>query len=149
MVSISGSNGILYSVVSIAGGRHIMSGQQFGSNTALIDMNEMKKVIDFDRERGIVGAGENAHTCSRQESDELFRLAIGRYGLFGIIATVVLRLAPLKKFSRMLLHPAQREQQHIPTCLPLARLTPNSIIWLTFVSYNSKFPIGYQSLSLL
>jgi FAD/FMN-containing dehydrogenase len=32
--------------------------------------------------------------CSRDEHPELFRLAVGGYGLFGIVATVRLRLAP-------------------------------------------------------
>ena len=39
--------------------------------------------------------------CSRQENTELFRLAIGGYGLFGVIATVRLRLAPRQKIERV------------------------------------------------
>jgi FAD/FMN-containing dehydrogenase len=39
------------------------------------------------------GAGETL-TCSRQENAELFALAIGGYGLFGVIAEVTLRLVP-------------------------------------------------------
>ncbi len=38
--------------------------------------------------------------CSRQENSDLFRLAIGGYGLFGIIYSVTLRLVPRKKIKR-------------------------------------------------
>ena len=155
--------------VSIAAGRHAMGGQQFGSDTILIDANEMNNVLDFDPERGEieVGAGiqwprmidyllreqrgeerqwgirqkqtgadrlsiggalaANAHgrglrykpivgdvasftlvdatgearECSRTKNAELFQLAIGGYGLFGIIASVRLRLAPRRKIERV------------------------------------------------
>ncbi|MCH7631904.1 MAG: FAD-binding protein [Planctomycetes bacterium] len=40
--------------LSIAGGRHSMGAQQFGSDTILIDTRKRNKVIGFDRERGIV-----------------------------------------------------------------------------------------------
>jgi FAD/FMN-containing dehydrogenase len=40
-------------------------------------------------------------TCSRTQNSELFKLAIGGYGLFGVIATVTLRLAPRKKVQRV------------------------------------------------
>jgi FAD/FMN-containing dehydrogenase len=39
--------------------------------------------------------------CSRSENAELFRLALGGYGLFGVIATVRLRLAPRRKIERV------------------------------------------------
>ncbi len=39
--------------------------------------------------------------CSRSENDELFRLAIGGYGLFGVVARVRLRLAPRQKIERV------------------------------------------------
>jgi len=45
-------------------------------------------------------AGEIIH-CSRTENAELFRHAIGGYGLCGIIATVRLRLAPRRKVRRV------------------------------------------------
>ncbi len=41
----------------------------------------------------LVDAEGEALRCSRQENRELFRLAIGGYGLFGVIASVRLRLA--------------------------------------------------------
>src|SRR5213079_825401 len=39
--------------------------------------------------------------CSREENSELFRLAIGGYGLFGLIDTVTLRLVPRQKLRRV------------------------------------------------
>ncbi|MGH7807652.1 MAG: FAD-binding oxidoreductase [Thermodesulfobacteriota bacterium] len=49
----------------------------------------------------LVDADGNLHTCSRKENAELFRLAIGGYGLFGVITTVKLRLAPRTKVERV------------------------------------------------
>lgn len=40
-------------------------------------------------------------TCSREENPELFRLAIGGYGLFGLITAVCLRLVPRQKVERV------------------------------------------------
>lgn len=40
-------------------------------------------------------------TCSRAENAELFRLAIGGYGLFGVVVQVTLRLAPRRKVRRV------------------------------------------------
>ncbi|MCI0527385.1 MAG: FAD-binding oxidoreductase, partial [Nitrospira sp.] len=155
--------------ISIAGGRHAMGGQQFGTDTILLDMTKMDQVILFDPQRGeieveagiqwpeltdyllqvqqgqhrqwgiiqkqtgadrlsIGGAlSANVHgrglrfkpfigdvesfmlidadgiprKCSRRENSELFRLAIGGYGLLGIIVSVTLRLAPRKKVERV------------------------------------------------
>jgi FAD/FMN-containing dehydrogenase len=39
--------------------------------------------------------------CSRDENPELFRLAIGGYGLFGIVSSVTLRLVPRQKIQRV------------------------------------------------
>ena len=155
--------------ISIAGGRHAMGGQQFGSDTILIDVSRMNEVLGFDSDKGVidVGAGiqwpelidyllreqrgseqqwgiiqkqtgadrlsiggalaANAHgrglrykpivgdvesftivdangdakQCSRTENAELFQLVIGGYGLFGIVASVRLRLAPRRKIERV------------------------------------------------
>src|SRR5437899_2039871 len=154
--------------LSIAGGRHAMGGQQFGSDTTLVDMGSMQRVLGLDAAHGLIdveagiewpelmrylvdaqqGAARawgirqkqtgadrlsiggalaaNAHgrglkfkpfigdvesfvlvdadgiprTCSRAENAELFRLAIGGYGLFGVITSVPLRLAPRVKVQR-------------------------------------------------
>src|SRR5258708_23296903 len=40
--------------ISVAGGRHAMGGQQFGEDTILIDIRKLKRMLRFDRERGIV-----------------------------------------------------------------------------------------------
>jgi len=155
--------------VSIAGGRHAMGGQQFGTGTILLDMTSMNRVLGLDAERGIleVEAGiewpqlldylikeqrgreqqwgimqkqtgadrlsiggalaSNVHgrglrfkpiidqiesftlmdhagsivRCSRDENAELFRVAIGGYGLFGIVTSVKLRLWERKKVQRV------------------------------------------------
>jgi FAD/FMN-containing dehydrogenase len=155
--------------VSVAGGRHAMGGQQFGTGTVLVDTTGFDRVLGLDRERGLVeveagiqwpalhdwleraqhgdarpwtfrqkqtgadrlsiggalsanvhgrgldlppfvseverftlvGAGGKLHRCSRAENRDLFRLAIGGYGLFGVIATVTLRLAPRRKLRRI------------------------------------------------
>ena len=155
--------------ISIMAGRHAMGGQQFGSDTILIDGNGIEGIYEFDAEKGEVevGAGTqwpslisdllelqrgqehqwgivqkqtgadrlsiggtlaaNAHgrgltykpivqdveaftlidakgdvrRCSRRENTELFRLAIGGYGLFGVLASVRLRLAPRTKIERV------------------------------------------------
>ncbi len=40
-------------------------------------------------------------TCSRTQNPDLFSLVIGGYGLFGVIATVTLRLGPRRKLRRL------------------------------------------------
>jgi len=155
--------------VAVSGGRHSMGGQQFADGSALIDTRSLKRVLSFDRERGLleVEAGiewpeliEYLHTeqegqerqwaivqkqtgadkftlggslasnvhgrvlndkpiinnvesftlldsdgelreCSRQSNPELFRLAIGGYGMFGLITTVKLRLRRRVKVRRI------------------------------------------------
>ena len=49
----------------------------------------------------LISANGNLMRCSRDENPELFRLAIGGYGLFGVIATVNLRLMPAQQMQRM------------------------------------------------
>jgi FAD/FMN-containing dehydrogenase len=52
-------------------------------------------------ERFILVDGDGqVHTVSRQENRNLFRLAIGGYGLFGAITRVTLRLVPRRKVER-------------------------------------------------
>ncbi|HSS66722.1 MAG TPA: FAD-binding oxidoreductase [Gammaproteobacteria bacterium] len=155
--------------VSIAGGRHAMGGQQFGTGTLNIDTRSMNRVLQLDPDRGVVeveagiqwpelisrlgemqagnekhwsiiqkqtgadrlclgGAlGANIHgrglelkpiigdveslvlvdasgearVCSRSENPELFRLAVGGYGLFGVITSLRLRLMPRTKIQRV------------------------------------------------
>lgn len=40
--------------ISVAGGRHAMGGQQFGTDTVLLDMSRMNRVLRFDDERRVV-----------------------------------------------------------------------------------------------
>ena len=42
--------------LSAAGSRHAMGGQQFARDAWLIDMRSMNRVLDFDRERGVIAA---------------------------------------------------------------------------------------------
>lgn len=155
--------------VCIAGGRHAMGGQQFLEDGLLIDTRGLGRVLDFDRERGLVeveagiqwpelighlhreqapdgpawairqkqtgvdrvtiggSLAANAHgrglrfpplvsdlesfvivdadgetrRCSRTENAELFSLAAGGYGLFGVTTRVTLRLARRSKVRRV------------------------------------------------
>src|SRR5579859_5814361 len=155
--------------ISLAGGRHSMGGQQFAEGSVLIDTRSLKRVLSFDRERGVIEAeagiewpeliqylhqqqegqehqwaivqkqtgadkftlggslASNVHgrvlhdkpiianvesftlldaegglrKCSRQSNPELFRLAIGGYGLFGLITSVKLRLRDRVKVRRI------------------------------------------------
>ena len=41
-------------VISVAGGRHAMGGQQFGTDTLLVDIRKLNRVLHLDRERGIL-----------------------------------------------------------------------------------------------
>lgn len=154
--------------LSVAGGRHAMGAQQFGTDTFHLDTTKLNGVLKFDATAGHVEVeagiqwpeliqwlhneqkdsasvwsirqkqtgvdnvtlagtlSANAHgrglrfppivsdvesivlvdangepkTCSRTENAELFSLAIGGYGLFGIISHVTLRLVPREKVER-------------------------------------------------
>src|SRR5882757_4408461 len=41
-------------VISVAGGRHAMGGQQFGTDTLLIDIRKLNRVLNLDRKHGIL-----------------------------------------------------------------------------------------------
>jgi FAD/FMN-containing dehydrogenase len=49
----------------------------------------------------IIDTAGKVHRCSRRENTELFSLAIGGYGLFGVIARVKLRLVPRTRVQRV------------------------------------------------
>lgn len=49
----------------------------------------------------LVDAEGDLRNCSRAENAELFRLVAGGYGMFGVVASVKLRLAPRRKLVRV------------------------------------------------
>ena len=49
----------------------------------------------------LVNADGDLVPCSRRQNPELFRLAIGGYGLFGVVCSVTLRLVPRQKIERI------------------------------------------------
>ncbi|HJV22169.1 MAG TPA: FAD-binding oxidoreductase [Holophagaceae bacterium] len=49
----------------------------------------------------LIDASGDMHLCSRHDNPELFRLAIGGYGLFGFIYSITLRLVPRRKVRRV------------------------------------------------
>ena len=61
----------------------------------------LKPIVDQVEEIDLLGADGEIRTCSRHAHRELFRLAIGGYGLFGIITRVRLRLRPRTKVRRV------------------------------------------------
>ena len=145
-----------------------MGGQQFGTDTDLIDVTSFNKIISLNKHNGIIevesgtiwpsiidycwneqkddpkpwgisqkqtgadaltlggGLAANVHgrgltmrpliqdiesfklirpdgteiECSRSSNPELFKLAIGGYGLFGVIGTIKLRLMPRTRLKR-------------------------------------------------
>lgn len=62
---------------------------------------QMKPFIEDIESFKIITAEGNFLNCSRLENSSLFRLAIGGYGLFGIIYSVKLRLMERKKVKRL------------------------------------------------
>jgi FAD/FMN-containing dehydrogenase len=60
-----------------------------------------KPIIEDVESFVLLDAGGQLRTCSRRENPELFRLAIGGYGLFGIITQVKLRLTRRRKVQRV------------------------------------------------
>jgi len=61
----------------------------------------MKPLISNIESFTLINAEGKAIRCSRDENNELFRLAIGGYGLFGLINRVTLRLVPRQRLRRV------------------------------------------------
>jgi FAD/FMN-containing dehydrogenase len=61
----------------------------------------MKPLISDIESFTIINSDGKSVRCSRHENNELFRLAIGGYGLFGLIQTVTVRLVPRQKLRRV------------------------------------------------
>src|SRR5713101_1925109 len=60
----------------------------------------MKPLISNIESFTLINADAKLIRCSRDENQELFRAAIGGYGLFGLIDSVTLRLVPRQKLRR-------------------------------------------------
>ena len=60
----------------------------------------MKPLISNVESFTLLNAEGKTVRCSREENPELFRAAIGGYGLFGLITRVTLRLVPRRKLRR-------------------------------------------------
>ncbi len=60
----------------------------------------MKPLISNIESFILINADGKLIRCSRDENKELFRVAIGGYGLFGLIDSVTLRLVPRQKLRR-------------------------------------------------
>jgi FAD/FMN-containing dehydrogenase len=60
-----------------------------------------KPIVDDVESFALVDGNGEVHVCSREENDEMFRIAVGGYGLFGVIYSVKLRLAPRRPLERV------------------------------------------------
>jgi len=61
----------------------------------------LKPFISDIESFSMVNADGDVVDCSREKNPELFKLAIGGYGLFGIVTSVTLRLVPRQKMKRV------------------------------------------------
>ncbi len=61
---------------------------------------QMKPFIDDVEAFTLVDCDGAVHACSRHHNSQLFAMVIGGYGLFGVIASVTLRLAARSKMRR-------------------------------------------------
>ena len=61
----------------------------------------LKPIVEQVNAFDLLGPDGELRTCSRHTHADLFRLAIGGYGLFGIITRVELKLRPLVKVRRV------------------------------------------------
>jgi len=61
----------------------------------------LKPIVDQVHAFDLVGPDGEIRTCSRSENPDLFRLAIGGYGLVGVISRVELKLRPRVKVRRV------------------------------------------------
>jgi FAD/FMN-containing dehydrogenase len=61
----------------------------------------LKPIVDQIESFEICDSTGSIKTCSREQNSDLFRLAIGGYGLFGVLTRVQLRLCPRTKVQRV------------------------------------------------
>jgi FAD/FMN-containing dehydrogenase len=81
------------------GGDRFALGGALGANAHGHTLNRKPIVGDVDS-FVLVDAEGQRRRCSRSENSELFRLAIGGYGLFGVVTSVTLQLVPRQKLER-------------------------------------------------
>lgn len=62
---------------------------------------KMRPMIDDVESFTLINANGELMTCSRTENQDLFRLVIGGYGLFGVIDTVKVRLSEVQILERV------------------------------------------------
>src|SRR5262245_46814898 len=62
---------------------------------------KLRPIIGDVESFSLMGADGTVQTCSRTQNPELFGLAIGGYGLFGVVTSVRLRLMPRTKLERV------------------------------------------------
>jgi hypothetical protein len=82
------------------GGDRMTIGGSLSSNIHGRGLTLPPFIGDIEAFRILTAAG-NVLTCSRTQNAELFRLAIGGYGLFGFVYSVTLRLVPRRKLERV------------------------------------------------
>jgi FAD/FMN-containing dehydrogenase len=82
------------------GGDRMTIGGSLSSNIHGRGLTLPPFIGDIESFRILTAAG-NLLTCSRTQNAELFRLAIGGYGLFGFVYSVMLRLVPRQKVERV------------------------------------------------
>jgi FAD/FMN-containing dehydrogenase len=61
----------------------------------------LKPIVDQVESFDLMNAEGVIRTCSRSDNADLFRLAIGGYGLFGVMTTITLRLRRRQKVRRV------------------------------------------------
>ena len=61
----------------------------------------MQPLCDDIEDLTLIDARGDAHLCNRTQNRELFSLAIGGYGLFGVIYSATLRLSPRQRVKRV------------------------------------------------
>lgn len=81
------------------GADNLTIGGALSSNIHGRGLNMYPMIADVDSFT-LIDANANLIKCSRTENPKLFKLVIGGYGLFGVIATVKLRLMPVTALQR-------------------------------------------------
>ena len=82
------------------GGDRFALGGALGANAHGHTLNR-KPIVGDVESFVLIDADGQRQRCSRSENSELFRLAIGGYGLFGVVTSVTLQLVPRQKLERI------------------------------------------------